>query len=145
MSENKRKTGSIELSALEHKMATMDGQDGIFIPFHPNPSIYVGQKSDGREKVVLDIEYKDTPKGHAPEMIKAKVTSDGYKRLNLKNADRETWDRYTPILGHTYEKGSAQKPEQAAPASDDYDDLPPDNMPSDLAGDWNESQEASAG
>lgn len=141
-----RKTGSIELSAIEHKIVSCDNEEGIFIPFKRNPQIYVGQKKTGEPKVTLDFELKDTPNGHADMLVKAKVTSEGYKRLNLKNADKETWDRYTPILGNVTfdQKEQPQQSQQVqtvetVQTAQPVDDLPPGDFPQELAGGWAES------
>lgn len=130
---DQRKTGTIELSALEHSIEEIKNERGIFIPFNPNPSVYVGKKKDGRDKVVLDVEFKETPNGHADELIKAKITSEGFRRMNLKDAPSSTWDKYTPILGNTFNQ---HLPTKEKTKNQQYDDLPPDTMPDDLKGDW---------
>lgn len=126
MAKRTKDIGHIRLSELKHEVATKAGVQGIFIPFNPNPCIYVNTK-DGKTTVDLDVEVIPTPNSkYSNKMVKASLPKS-YREQNGVSFDSDRYKELTPILGNlkTYEfddqaKGGAQA--QTALGPDD--DLP---------------------
>ena len=114
--------GQIDLLGLvDSRLVTVGNEEGVFIPFSSNPSIYRRQTKKGQEKAELDFVMRPTTNGLGgnTHFVKANVGTANRERMGLS---KEEAQQYSPILGNA--KPLAKREETPAPAVQDDDDLP---------------------
>ena len=114
--------GQIDLLGLvDSRLVTVENEEGVFIPFSSNPSIYRRQTKKGQEKAELDFVMRPTTNGLGgnTHFVKANVGTANRERMGLS---KEEAQQYSPILGNA--KPLVKREETPAPAVQDDDDLP---------------------
>lgn len=113
--------GQIDLLALAGaSMQNVNGEMSIVIPKNGNPSIFVGQSRNGKQRAQLDIIIRETANNQYgnSHFVKANVGKTNRERLGISKDDLP---RYTPIIGNLKPYETFQKPHDAP-----IEDLPED-------------------
>ena len=110
--------GQIDLLGLvDSRLVTVGNEEGVFIPFSSNPSIYRRQTKKGQEKAELDFVMRPTTNGLGgnTHFVKANVGKTNREKYGISKDDL---GQYSPILGNLRPYAGTSRP-----VADD-DDLP---------------------